>query len=651
MTMGADNEMGDVRPAEAAPDIEAEAQRQKTALLYRNAGVALAVTIAIASLLAYVDATLHTAAGATFVWWCVVVATAVGRYELARRFRARERDAAAAPMWRQRYLVATALLAVAWGAGSALLLWSAPDRALLFTGLVLGGMVAGAVPILGPVPAAFRTFALLVCLPTSARILLQADSPLHWAFGFMTVVFLVAMLASARFLHQTIDAALRLGLEKERLAVNLAESEARYRIVSAMSSDLIYSCSREQEGAFSIDWLAGSCEQLFGLDADRLQAEDLWRCSVADDEMPFGQYVAALVPGQPEECELLVRHTDGSVRYMRAISKLLRPATGAERYRLYGSFQDITERKRAEIQLGLRTQDLSRSNEELKLTLESLQQAQKHLVESEKMAALGGLVAGVAHEINTPVGVGVTAASTLEDETRRLTALYRQGQMKKTDLEQYVAVAEQSSRMILNNLGRAAELINSFKQVAVDQSSESRRRFKVRAYLEDILTSLRPALKKTGVSYAIDCAEEIEIDSYPGMFSQIITNLVMNSLTHAHDERPGGAIRIVVRKPDDRLELEFSDDGKGMSPDVLAKIFDPFFTTKRGVGGSGLGLHTVYNLITQTLKGSIGCRSQPGQGTTFAIQWPLAEPQLDSRSPGGAAPPEPPAPFVAPRFF
>jgi signal transduction histidine kinase len=157
----------------------------------------------------------------------------------------------------------------------------------------------------------------------------------------------------------------------------------------------------------------------------------------------------------------------------------------------------------------------------------------------------------------------------------------------------------------------------------VDQTSEERRQFKVRNYLEHILSSLRPALRKAGVQCVIDCEDEIEIESFPGALSQIITNLAINAITHAFDGKPSGAIRIAVRKSDDRLELEFGDDGKGMSADILAKIYDPFFTTKRGAGGSGLGLHIVYNLVTQTLKGSIVCRSQPDQGTTFAIHWPL----------------------------
>ncbi|OIQ64730.1 sensor protein ZraS [mine drainage metagenome] len=308
---------------------------------------------------------------------------------------------------------------------------------------------------------------------------------------------------------------------------------------------------------------------------------------------------------------------------MRAITRVLQRASGETHCRIYGAFQDITERKQAEQRIEWRTQELSRTNDELKLALESLRQAQRQLVESEKMAALGGLVAGIAHEISTPLGVGVTAASVLEDETSRLVSLHRQGQMKKSDLEQYILVSEQSSRMVLSNLERAAGLIRSFKQVAVDQSNEGRRRFNMRSYLNETLTSLTPSLRKAKVGYAIECADELEIESDPGALSQIITNLVVNALMHAFDEQPAGVIRIGVRSAGDWLELEFSDDGKGMSADILPRIFDPFFTTKRGAGGSGLGLHIVYNLVIQTLKGDIVCHSQPGQGTTFVIRWPL----------------------------
>ncbi len=605
-------------------DIEAEVRRQETELVYRNVGVAQTVSVVIASLVVFVDTSLQVSPGAVFAWWCVIVAISAGRYSLGRRYWASKREVTGAPIWRFRYVIGTALIAAAWGIGTMVLLWHAQDRAVLFTALVLAGMVAGAVPILAPVPMAFTAFVLLAGLPISAQILLQANSVMHLAFGLMCLVFLAAMLVSARYLHKRFEAAIRLGLEKTRLAVILAESEDRYRIVSALSSDFIFSCSRKKEGYFHIDWMAGSSDLIFGLSADELKEHDLWRCSVGNGPMTFDRYTMALVPEESSECELMVTHADGEIRYVRAITKVLQPTADEIDYRMYGAFQDITERKLAERRVEMRTQELSRSNEELRLTLERLQQTQRQLVESEKMAALGGLVAGIAHEINTPVGIGVTAASVLEDETRQLAELYRQGQMKKTDLEQYMSVTERSSQMILNNLERAAELIRSFKQVAVDQSSESKRRFNVRQYLDEILTSLTPSLRKARTRCVVDCVEDLEIESYPGVLSQIITNLVINALAHAFDgKQDGGVISIIVRSPGDRLEIEFSDNGKGMSAEVLTKIFDPFFTTKRSEGGSGLGLHIVYNLITQTLNGGIACRSQPDQGTSFTIHWPL----------------------------
>ncbi|MES2297907.1 MAG: sensor histidine kinase [Pseudomonadota bacterium] len=260
---------------------------------------------------------------------------------------------------------------------------------------------------------------------------------------------------------------------------------------------------------------------------------------------------------------------------------------------------------------------------ELQQTLTTLTQAQKQLVESEKMAALGGLVAGVAHEINTPVGVGVTAASSLQESALRLHGLYREGKMMKADLEDFLDVSEQSSRMILSNLERAASLVHSFKQVAVDQSSEAKRNFNVRVYLEEILTSLSPALNQTLVRYTIVCPDDIVICSTPGTLSQIVSNLVMNALTHAFELQQAGQLTISARLSGGTLLLDFADDGKGIPPDIIGKIFDPFFTTRRGMGGSGLGLNIVYNLVTQSLQGSIECISTVGQGTTFAMQFPV----------------------------
>jgi signal transduction histidine kinase len=274
-------------------------------------------------------------------------------------------------------------------------------------------------------------------------------------------------------------------------------------------------------------------------------------------------------------------------------------------------------------EIQFKSQQLQTAYDELKHTLSALKQAQTQLVQSEKMAALGGLVAGVAHEINTPVGVGVTAASTLQVSAARLGTLYQQGKMMKADLEDFLEVSEQSSQMILTNLERASNLIHSFKQVAVDQTSEAARRFNVKAYIEEILMSLGPQLKKTSLRYALECADDIVIDSYPGALSQIVTNLLMNAVMHAYAPGQDGTMTLEVALHASRLQLRFCDDGNGIASDIVPRIFDPFFTTRRGQGGSGLGLNIVYNLVTQTLKGTIVCTSEVGKGTCFAIHIPV----------------------------
>jgi signal transduction histidine kinase len=262
------------------------------------------------------------------------------------------------------------------------------------------------------------------------------------------------------------------------------------------------------------------------------------------------------------------------------------------------------------------------ANLELSQTLASLKATQSQLVESEKMAALGGLVAGVAHEINTPLGVGVTAASLLEDRTIAFLKTYRGGQMKRSDLEKYLETAEQSSAMILRNLERAAELIQSFKQVAVDQSTEEKRKFEVKKYLAEVLLSLRPKLKPTRHAVHINGSDELTLDSYPGTFAQVVTNLVMNSLLHAYESGEAGQLSFDFSQENNQVIFEYADDGQGIPEENLDKIFDPFFTTKRGQGGSGLGLHIIYNLVTQKLGGTISCESKVGQGTRFVIKIP-----------------------------
>jgi len=279
-------------------------------------------------------------------------------------------------------------------------------------------------------------------------------------------------------------------------------------------------------------------------------------------------------------------------------------------------------------ELGKKTDELQTYTGSLEEMVEQrtskLRSAQKQLIESEKMASLGELVAGVAHEINTPVGVGVTAASFLNDEAKGINRKYLDNQMTKEDFDAYLKCSLQTTDMILSNLRRATELVKSFKQVAVDQTAEERRIFLVKGYIEEVLVTLNPRIKRTQHTIEVTGDEMIEIDSYPGAFSQIITNLIMNSIIHAFTEGVSGRVTINVVSEEGQLVLTYTDDGIGIDEENLAKIFNPFFTTKRGYGGTGLGMHIVYNLVTQKLKGLIECHSDIGEGIQFTLTLPLA---------------------------
>lgn len=269
-----------------------------------------------------------------------------------------------------------------------------------------------------------------------------------------------------------------------------------------------------------------------------------------------------------------------------------------------------------------RTKQLTTSNQELQKAMASLQQAQQQLVESEKMASLGGLVAGVAHEINTPVGVCVTAMSHLQHQIDEFVGQYQMGQLKRREFEQFIETTTESSRIVLNNLNRAAELIQSFKKVAVDQTCEDRQCFNLNSYIRDVIASLRPTLRGTGVLVELEYREDIELNSSPGMIAQIITNLMTNALMHAFHDMDKGLIVIRLSQLEERVRIEFEDNGHGIREDNLKQIFEPFFTTRRHSGGSGLGLHIIYNMVSQTLHGSISCDSEEGRGTRFVITIP-----------------------------
>jgi signal transduction histidine kinase len=272
--------------------------------------------------------------------------------------------------------------------------------------------------------------------------------------------------------------------------------------------------------------------------------------------------------------------------------------------------------------LAIEVSEKTRANEDLEQALRQLRIAQAQLVQSEKLASLGSLVAGVAHEINTPVGVGVTAASTLQDWAQRVQQQQANATLTRSELDRFLAVAGESTQILLKNLQRAADLIQSFKQVAVDQSSGERRRFEVRAYIDEVLLSLAPKLNRTPHKVTVECPAALVVDSYPGALAQILTNFISNSLAHAFPAGRTGAIRITVAEDQGWIVLRYADDGVGIPPENLGRIYDPFFTTRRGSGGSGLGMHIVYNLVTQMLGGTISATSAAGQGAVFEVRFP-----------------------------
>ncbi|SMC61239.1 Histidine kinase-, DNA gyrase B-, and HSP90-like ATPase [Desulfocicer vacuolatum DSM 3385] len=257
----------------------------------------------------------------------------------------------------------------------------------------------------------------------------------------------------------------------------------------------------------------------------------------------------------------------------------------------------------------------------LALTLKKLKKTQAQLVESEKMAALGTLVAGVAHEINTPVWVCVTAVSSMVDKNNNLGKLFSEKKMKRSDLESFIQFTDDTGALVLKNLKRAGELVSGFKQVSVDQMTDQLRKFSLEPYFRDVIRSLKPKFGRRNVQICLAFQSAIEVTSYPGLYSQILTNLLVNSFTHGYKEKEGGKIMLFAAKQKEELVIQYSDDGNGMTTENKQRIFDPFFTTNKE-DGTGLGMHIVYNIVTQKLKGTISCESSPGHGVNFKIVLP-----------------------------
>lgn len=297
---------------------------------------------------------------------------------------------------------------------------------------------------------------------------------------------------------------------------------------------------------------------------------------------------------KPRKVEVELYRKDGSLVSCEVEGNFIYDSNG-EPIGIIGVTRDITERK----------------------------QTVEQLLRSEKLATLGDMVAGVAHEISTPLGVGLISASFLSDRTNEFTELCHSGQPSSHELAKYTKKIIEASSMVLSNLERAADLLNSFKNVAVDQVIEEKRVFNIRSNIEDTVNSLRPKFKRSEHSITVECPDDLEIDSYPGAFSQITTNLVINSLIHGFEDISKGTIVIKIERKKGILHYTYQDTGRGMDEKTILRLFDPFFTTKRNRGGIGLGMNVVHNLITKTLKGQIEVRSSLGTGTGFFITIPV----------------------------
>ena len=421
--------------------------------------------------------------------------------------------------------------------------------------------------------------------------------------------------------------------EKKLSEAALRESEKKYRTIIESIEEGYFEVSLPGNLKFfnesTCDILGYTHEELLGINyrefTDSLTSEKMFKV--------FNTIYKTGIPVKVMDYGIIRK--DGTTRILSMSTSLMCDASG-EAIGFRGIARDDTDRKMAEEKIrrlndelehrvAKRTTELNEANTALKQSLETVQATQDRMVETEKMAALGSLVAGIAHEINTPVGIGVTAASLLDERTKKILDLYDSGEVRRSDFESYLKAAADSSTYILSNLRRAADLINSFKQVATDQSNGDCRQFNIKEYIENVLLSLGPKLKKTEHKIELDCSDNLMVISSPGAFSQLLTNLVMNSLIHGFSGSDKGNIHIGVSEEDGFLKLQYRDNGKGMDENTLKNIYNPFFTTKRSHGGTGLGMHIVYNLVTQKLGGQISVESKIGDGSLFDIRVPIRQ--------------------------
>ena len=348
------------------------------------------------------------------------------------------------------------------------------------------------------------------------------------------------------------------------------------------------------------------------------------------------QLVAALAPnGTVDRFEVAHRHRDGHTIICLMSGRSF--VSGEERLTLF-TVIDVTQQRKAEQEIRsmnlelerrvqARTEKLEVANQELSVALDSVRAMQTELVRSEKLAALGSLVAGVAHELNTPIGNSVTVGSTLQFQVDDLAQAFQKGELRRSTLQLYLENAQRGTDILMRALARASELIRSFKRVAVDQSSDQRRVFDLQTTLREVCLTLEPMYKNTPFDLTLALPDKVEMDSFPGALGQLVTNFVSNALQHGFEGRERGQMHVGAQASGvDHVTLLFSDDGLGMTEETRNRVFDPFFTTKLGQGGSGLGMNIVYNIVHDVLGGSIQIASSPDAGTLITVTIPVRAP-------------------------
>jgi PAS domain S-box-containing protein len=319
--------------------------------------------------------------------------------------------------------------------------------------------------------------------------------------------------------------------------------------------------------------------------------------------------------------ETIFLRKDGSHIHISKSVQMLTDSDGNPRENLV-SIRDLTPLHRLNEDLTQAKTAEENRNRELQQILQDLRDTQAQLIEAEKMASLGGLVAGISHEINTPIGISITSASTLKEDVKTLTRKLAGGALKRSELDDFIGSANHACDILYQNLQRASELIRSFKQVAVDQSAEEERTFDLREYIDEILISIGPKFKHSKINIHNNCDADVMVHTNAGACYQVLSNLLLNSLTHGYEPADSGNIRIDARLSDGMALIDYHDDGKGISEAHIRHIFEPFFTTRRGQGGTGLGLSIIYNIVKGKLKGKITVDSQPGKGCHFHIRFP-----------------------------